>query len=153
MDSDSRRENSKQASRALEVPACIHLYVWVFMVTFSVGPVLCLLLVNGRVERVNGLESVAIIALIQAAFWVTQRRCGSEDLSYWDGLLVTATSVTTGENFASLVRACWLLLAVVIMSFLFAAGHDERRAVSHAGLRFGRLIICLHKQRLWGNGS
>jgi hypothetical protein len=152
MHGESRRENSKRASGGLEAPACVQVYVWVFMVTFSVSPVLCLLLVHDGIERGNGLESLVIIGLIQAALWMTQRRCSSEDLSYWDGLLVAAASVTTGENLISLFRAFCLLFAVVIVSVMFAVDHDETCARRHAGLRFGRLVIWLYKQRLRGNG-
>jgi hypothetical protein len=60
--------------------------------------------------------------------------------------------MTTGENLGSLLRAFWLLFAVVIVSALFAVDHDERYAARHAGLRFARLIIWLHKQRLWNSG-
>jgi hypothetical protein len=152
MDGDSKRESSKRASGGLEAPACIHVYVWVFMVTFSVSPILFLLLTHDGIERGNGLESLVIIGLIQVVLWMTQRRCSSEDLSYWDGLLVAALSVTTGENLISLVRAFCLLLAVVFVSVLFAVEHDATCAGRHAQLRFGRLIIALHKRRLWGKG-
>jgi hypothetical protein len=152
MHDESRRENSKRASAGLEAPACVQVYVWVFMVTFSVSPTLCLLLVHDGIDRGNGLESLVIIGLIQAALWTTQRRCSSEPLSYWDGLLVAAASVTTGGNLISLCRAFCLLLAVVILSVLFAVDHDERCAGRHAGLRFGKLVIWLHKQRLRSDG-
>jgi hypothetical protein len=89
MDGESRRENSKRASGGLEAPACVQVYVWVFMVTFSVSPTLCLLLVHDGIELGNGLESLVIIGLIQAAL---------------------------------------------------------------AGLRFGKLVIWLHKQRLRSDG-
>ena len=148
MEGESRRENSKRTSGRLEAPTCVHVYVWVFMVTFSVSPTLCLLLVHHGIERGNGLESLVIIGLIQAALWTTQRRCSSEDLSYWDGLLVAAASVTTGGSLISLFRAFCLLFAVVIVSVLFAVDHDETRVGRHAGLRFGKLIVWLHKQRL-----
>lgn len=86
MDGESRRRNSKRGSGGLEAPACVHAYVWTFMVTFGVSPILWLVLVHDGVERGNGLESLVIIGLIQAALWSTQRRCSSEELSYWDGL-------------------------------------------------------------------
>jgi hypothetical protein len=152
MHGESRRESSKRASGRLEAPACVHVFVWIFMVTFSVSPILCLLLVHDGIERGNGLESLVIVGLIQTVLWTTQRRCSSEDLSYWDGLLVAAASATTGENLASLFRAFWLLFAVVIVSVLFAVDHDERYVGRHAGLRFGKLVVWLHKQRLRGNG-
>jgi hypothetical protein len=153
MDGDSRPQSSKRATAKLEVPACVHLYVWVFMVTLSVSPMLCLLLVRDGIERANGLQSLVVIGLIQIALWMTQRRCSSEDLSYWEGLLIVATSVTTGENLMSLFRACWLLLAVVIASGLFALEHDPTHATRHAQLRFGRLIVFLHKQGLWSRSQ
>ena len=79
MHGESKRESSKRASGGMEAPACVHVYVWVFMVTFSVSPTLCLLLVHDGIEPGNGLESLVIIGLIQAASWMTQRRCSSED--------------------------------------------------------------------------
>ncbi len=152
MDGEPRREKSKRASGGLEAPACVQAYVWVFMVTFSVSPTLCLLLVHDGIGRGNGLESLVIVGLIQALLWTAQRRCASENLSYWDGLLIAAASVTTGENLISLCRAFWLLFAVVIVSFLFAVDHDAGCVRRHAGLRFGKLIIWLHKQRLRSGG-
>ncbi len=152
MEGDSKPQTAKRTSGSFDVPTCVHVYVWVFMVTFSVSPVLRLLFTHHVIDRSNGLESLVTIGLIQAALWMAQRRCSSEDLSYWDGLLVAATSVTTGENLISLFRACWLLFVVVIMSLLFTMDHDGRFATRHAPLRFGRLIIWLHKQRLWGPG-
>ena len=149
---ESKRENSKRASGRLEAPACVHVYVWVFMVAFSVSQTLCVLLVHNGIERGNGLQSLVIIGLIQAALWMTQRRCTSEDLSYWDGLLVAAASVTTGANLISLCRAFYLLFAVVIVSVLIAVDHDDRCARRHAGLRFGKLVIWLYKQRLRSDG-
>ena len=153
MEGDSRRESSKRASGHLEAPACIHVYVWVFMVTFSVSPIFCVLLIHNGMESGNGLESLVIIGLLQAALWMIQRRCSSEDLSFWEGLLVAAASVTTGENLMSLFRACCLLLAVVIVSVLFAVDHDERYVGRHAALRFAKLIIWLHRQRWRSNGQ
>jgi hypothetical protein len=118
------------------------------MITLSVSPVLHLLAEPDNVSHRYGLESL-LIGLIQATLWLAQRRCSSKDLSYWEGLLVTAASVTTGENLVSLLRAFLLLFAVVIASVLFALDHDATSAVRHAQLRFGRLIIWVHKQRLW----
>lgn len=147
MDSDSRQEHSKRPSRGVDVPVCVHLYVWLFMVAFGVSPMVWLLWAHDHTERGAGLESVAIIALIQAGLWLTQRRCSSEDLSYWDGLLIAAATVTTPESLISLFRVFYLLFAVVIVSVMFAVAHDGTCAERHAELRFGRLIIALYRQR------
>ena len=147
MDGDPTRETAKRASQPLKAPACIHLYVWVFMIGLSLSPALALLLTHGSVEHGNGLASLEAIGFLQVVLWMAQRRCSSEDLSYWEGLLVAAASVTTGENLPSLLRTSCLLLAVVIISIMFALDHDHRYVGRHAGLRFGRLIIWLHRQR------
>jgi hypothetical protein len=119
------------------------------MVVFSASPALGLVLTRRGIQSADTLETaLAIIGLIQTALWVTQRCCSTPDLSYWDGLLVAAASVTTGRNLASLLRSLFLLFAVAIVSLVFAVDHDQRRADRHAGLRFANLIICLHKQRL-----
>lgn len=147
MDGQPPRQKSKHVSQSLNVPACIQVYVWTFMVTLGVSPTLYLLLVGDGIDRVNGLESIVVVVLIQALLWMTQRRCSSEDLSYWEGLLIVAVSVTTGENVTSLVRSFCLLFAVVVVSVLFALDHNERCAASHAGLRFGKLVIRLYRRR------
>jgi hypothetical protein len=64
MDSESGRENSKRALGGLEAPACVQVYVWTFMVTFSASQTLCLLLVHYGIERGNGLESLVIIGSV-----------------------------------------------------------------------------------------
>jgi hypothetical protein len=148
MDRDSSRARTQRASLGADVPGYIHVNVWVFMLSFSVGPALCVVLMLGSTQLADQLkESLATVGLFQAGLWMAQRRCSSEDLSYWDGLLVAATSVTTGRNLSSLLRTYVLLFAVVLMSVVFAVDHDRTCPGSHAGLRFGKLVICLYKQR------
>jgi hypothetical protein len=108
---------------------------------------LCLLARDGF-DRSDALLSLLLVGLIQATLYFAQRRCSSEDLLYWEGLLAAAASVTTGENLISLLRTFPLLLAIVILSVVFALDHDENSPVRHAQLRFGKLIIWAHKQRL-----
>ncbi len=127
---------------------CVHVYVWVFMITLSVSPMLWLVATCDNFVRTQAIESLELIALIQVMLFIAQRRCSIEDLTYWEGLLGAAASVTTGNNLISLVRAFPLLLAIVILSVGFALDHDGNSPVRHAGLRYANLIIWAHKQRL-----
>jgi hypothetical protein len=136
-------------SRRLEAPLCVHVYVWLFMISLGVSPMLCLLAAGDGLEPGHALASVQLVGLVQATLWIAQRRCSSDDLSYWEGLLAAAASVTTGQNLISLLRTFPLLLAVVILSVGFALDHDGTSAERHAQLRFAKLIIWAHKQRLW----
>lgn len=132
----------------LEAPACVHLYLWVFMITLSLSPVPYLLAGRDGFQRGDAWVALLLIGLIQAMLYLAQRRCSSEDLFYWDGLLAATASVTTGVNVVSLLRTFFLLLAIVILSVVFALDHDASSAVRHAQLRYGKLIIWAHKQRL-----
>ena len=137
------------APERLEAPTCVHLYLWVFMITLSLSPMFYLLAArDSNEQRGDALVALVLIGLIQVMLYFAQRRCSSVDLLYWEGLLAATASVTTGINLVSLLRTFFLLFAVVILSVVFAFDHDERSAVRHAQLRFGKLIIWAHKQRL-----
>ena len=118
------------------------------MITLSLSPVLSLLIARNGFERSDVPTSLMLVALIQAVLYFAQRRCSSDDLWYWEGLLAAAASVTTGTNLISLLRAFPLLLAIVILSVAFALDHNPTSPVLHAQIRFGKLIIWAHKERL-----
>jgi len=118
------------------------------MIALSLSPMLYVLAARDGFERNDVVAALALIGLIQAMLYFAQRRCSSQDLLYWEGLLAATASVTTGVNLVSLLRTFFLLLAVVILSVVFAFDHDANSAVRHAQLRFGKLIIWAHKQRL-----
>jgi len=118
------------------------------MLTLSLSPVLSVLAARNAFERSDVPMSLLLVGLIQVALYFAQRRCSSADLWYWEGLLAAASSVTTGTNLISLLRAFPLLLAIVILSVAFALDHDPTSPVLHAQIRFGKLIVWAHKERL-----
>jgi hypothetical protein len=97
----------------------------------------------------QALGVIAGVFLIQNLLWVAQRRCSSEDLSYWEGLLIAAASTTTGFAPVSLALSFCVLLFTVCGSFVFALTHDGTRAARHAGIRFGKLVIAIYRLRLY----
>jgi hypothetical protein len=142
-------QGKRGSAKPLVAPICVHVYVWVFMITLGLSPVLWILASRESVERDDVLTTLLLVGWIQATLLIAQTRCSSENLTYWEGLLAAAASVTTGENLISLVRVFPLLFAIVMLSVMFALDHDARSPVRHAQLRFGNLIIWAHKQRLW----
>lgn len=145
MDAEPGQKSAKSGAGHMPAPFCVHVYVWAFMVALSVLPILGH--ASGSIARGSGPGPFMTAGLIQLSFWIVQRRCSTEELSYWDGLLVAACSVTTRELLASFFRVAFLLLGVVVFSVLFALCHDTTNAQRHAGIRYGRLIIWLHRQR------
>jgi hypothetical protein len=133
----------------LEAPLRIHAYVWVFMVVVGLSPLLYSLETREYLESRDRLGICVAIVLIQGLFWIAQRRCSREDLTYWEALLVAAASVETGSCLISLPLSFFVLLYTAAASFLFALLHDPRSPTRHAQLCFAKMIIAIHKRRLY----
>jgi hypothetical protein len=133
----------------LLVPWRVQINVWVFMITLSVSPILYLLGSSKSIAGADWVNAVITVVLIQIALWIVQRRCSSEDLTYWEGLSVAAASMHTGLGPITLILALPMLFLTVAASFLFALMHDGNTPVLHASIRFCRLIIGIHKLRLY----
>ena len=131
----------------LQAPWRAHICVWFFMLLLSMSPLLSLL---GRKSTGFGdwTATLITILLIQGALWIAQRRCSSEDLSYWEGLLVVAAATTWKISPFSLLLAFPVLLLTVAASFLFSVTHDANSPLRHAQLCYGRLIIAIYRRRL-----
>lgn len=132
------------AQSKLQAPWRAHIYVWFFMLTLSMSPLLCL----GRkgLEPGNWEDTLIAIVLIQGALWIAQRRCSSEDLTYWEGLLVVGAAATWKLSPITLLLAFPVLLITVAASFLFAVTHDGSNPLRHAQLCYGRLIIAIYRR-------
>jgi hypothetical protein len=135
------------AQSKLQAPWRAHICVWLFMLTSSMSPLLCLLGRQG-IGLGNSADTFIAIVLIQGALWFAQRRCSSEDLSYWEGLLIVGAATTTKISPFTLLLAFPVLLLTVAASFLFAVTHDGNSPLRHAQLCYGRLIIAIYRRRL-----
>lgn len=145
----NQRSGNTQAPEKLQAPWYVHVYVWIFMITLGVSPVLYVLGTRENVQSSEVLGALAVVLLIQNLLWIAQRRCSSEDLSYWEGLLAAAASMRTGIAPLSLVLSFCVLLFTVAASFVFALTHDGAQPMRHASIRFSRLIIAIHRRRLY----
>ncbi len=144
--------NTPAASTApvkLDVPWQIHAYVWIFMVAFGLSPLLLVVAPREQVDPANGWYALMAVGLLQSLFWVAQLCCSTRDLTYWEGLLIAAASVETGVFMISLPLSFFVLLFTVAESFLFAFSHDPSSPTRNATLCYGKLIIAIHRSRLW----
>jgi hypothetical protein len=135
-----------EAQSKLQAPWRAHIYVWFFMLTLSMSPLLYFLGPQGF-GPVNRADTLIAIVLIQAALWIAQRRCSSEDLTYWEGLLIVGAAATMKMSPLTLLLAFPVLLLTVAASFLFAVTHDGSNPLRHAQLCYGRLIIAIYRWR------
>lgn len=146
----NRRSRNTQVREKLQAPWYVHVYVWTFMITLGVSPALYVVLgTRESVQSGDVLGALAVAQLIQTLLWIAQRRCSSEDLSYWEGLLAAAASMTTGIAPLSLLLSFCVLLFTVAASFVFALTHDGAQPTRHSSIRFSRLIIAIHRRRLY----
>lgn len=143
------RKGTSAAQTKLEVPWYVHANVWIFMIVLGVSPALYVLTTQESMRWNDALGALAGVLLIQYLIWIAQRRCSSEDLTYWEGLLIVAVSTTTGIAPITLVLSFCVLLFTVAASFVFALTHDGTNALRHAQIRFGRLIIAIYRGRLF----
>jgi hypothetical protein len=147
--SSKQRSGSVQVREKLQAPWFVHVYVWAFMITLGVSPVLCVLDTREGIAPSDAWIALAAVLLIQNLIWLAQRRCSGEDLTFWEGLLVAAASMTTGIVPLTLALSFGMLLFTVGASFVFALAHDRRDPLHHASIRFAILIIAIHKRRLY----
>jgi hypothetical protein len=140
-------QDGKATPAKLDVPWRIHAYVWVFMVTFGVTPLLFVLETREQMASADWLAACSAVALLQGLFWIAQRRCSSADLTYWEGLLVAAAAVDTGSHLISVALSFFLLLFIASASFMFALFHDANNPTRHASLCFGKLVVAIYRSR------
>jgi hypothetical protein len=146
-DEKGSSRDSKATPVKLDVPWRIHAYVWVFMITFGVTPLLFVLETRERMDSADWLGACSAVALLQGLFWIAQRRCSTADLTYWEGLLVAAASVDSPSHLISVTLSFFLLLFIASASFVFALFHNANSPTRHASLCFGKLVVAIYRSR------
>jgi hypothetical protein len=129
-----------------DVPWWIHINVWIFIIAFSLSPLLWPLLQDDR-KPGDRLDILFTVVLLQGTLWFSQRLCSSPDLSYWEGLLVAAASKRPGVGPLSWIRTWPVLFEAVAGSFVFAVMHEGGSPMRNASIRYRRLIICIYRRR------
>ena len=137
-------------SGRVKVGVFVHLYAWVFVLMASLWPLIPPLVVarHSAVPTSTWAVAVGLVAFMQATFWYVQRRCSSDKLSYWDGLLVVTASMMTGWMYSSLIVALPVLAFTFVASFLFAVYADVRQVPGEAAERFHKLVVRLYQNRM-----
>jgi hypothetical protein len=146
---NGRPPQTNSTSGRLDAPLRTHFYVWLFMVVLGVSPLLYSLVTREIPGSRDWLDICIAVVLIQWLFWIAHRRCSTEHLTYWEGLLIAAASAETGSYLISLPLSFVVLLYTSVASFVFALLHNPRSAARHAPLRFGKMIVAIHRRRLY----
>ena len=120
----------------------VQLYLWVGLLIVSIAPAL---LISGELfdttHFAEGLITfVVLLIAFQVLLWYARRRCSSQELSAWDGLLYIATSLF----FSRVVGMGW----VAVHRFV----HDDRRG-RHVVIYRSAMRYCRSTWPYWCSGS
>ena len=94
----------------------VHIYLWLGLIVVSVVPAF---LISGALfdasQFVEGAFAFAVLlASFQALFWYSRRRCSSQELAAWDGLLYITSYMTIGVGTTSLFVAVPAAIVAVL---------------------------------------
>ena len=134
----------------VKVSGVAHFYTWLFALALILWPLLAPALRARRVDvpLASWRTAAGFVVVTLALFWYAHRRCSSEKLSYWDGLLVVSASMMTGWTYNTVVVVFPALLYTFLASVYFALLADARRAPKEAQERFHRLVYRMYQHRM-----
>lgn len=137
-------------NRVLRFSWFTHAYVWMFLVALSTTPVIAVLLLRRGfpIDTADWEATIAAMFCIQVLFWYSQKRCSSEVLSYWNGLLFVAAFMSTGWVYFSMAFIFPALLLVFLASIGLSVYYDLFPSKMNAAFRFHQMIHFFQKNRM-----
>jgi hypothetical protein len=85
---------------------------------------------------------------IAGCFWYANRRCTTERLPYWNGLMWVAASMMTGWTYMSFFIVLPVLLVVFPVSVLIAILGDLRHSSGYAADKWSRIVSHFYRHRM-----
>jgi len=74
----------------------------------------------GEMDQLSWISLVAQVALIQFLLWYAQKRCSSENLTFWQGVAVVAASIRTHWVYTDVLLAVLVLPLMLTAAAVFA---------------------------------
>jgi hypothetical protein len=138
------------SDKSVRFPWMVHAYVWVFLIALGLAPVISVLLRRrySPVSLTDWVSAIMLMAVIQALFLYSQKRCSSDKLSYWNGLLYVAAFMSTGWSYLSMVFVFPTLLIVFIASITLSIYYDLAPSRVNAAFQFHRIVSFFYKNRM-----
>jgi hypothetical protein len=118
--------------------------------------IICLLPLWIVIAKINKLDapityflfSSAWPVLAAALFWYTSRRCSSERLLFWDGLLYVNAATSIRWMYVSFFLGFFGVLIILISSAGIAIHGDIQRNPDRTKTNFIRLISFFYRNRM-----
>jgi len=135
----------------LRVGLHIHIFLWVGLVLIGTIPFFWL---SGRWYNADhyeqGLSScLAMIVVFQALFWFARRRCDTDELSAWDGLLLITAYMSIGLGSLYAFIAVFAVAIAAPTMVMIAIGSLVRGGRAGAAHQFRRMVTWFGRNRMY----
>ena len=129
----------------------IHVYLWVGFV--AIGTIPFLLISGGIYNADHALEGLSLflglVVLFQMAFWFARRRCSSDRLTGWGGLLLVTAHMCVGLSGLSALIAILAGAAAAVAMIAIALWSLVNGGHAGARERYLELVAWFHKHRMY----
>jgi hypothetical protein len=130
-------------SRTINVSVFARINVAIGVMVFSLAPII---FVAGRIraramEVDNWVVLVAILACLQFLLFLAQRRCSSEAMPFWQGVLVVSASMRTGLLYTDVLLAVLAVPFTLLASLLFLTSKNP-------AYQFHKLVYRFYENRM-----
>jgi hypothetical protein len=112
------------------------------------------LLISGALfDTTNFIEGLTAFSLLiagfQWVFWYARRRCSSDQMSVWDGLLYITSYMTIGVGITYLLLAAFCAMAAVLAVMAIAVVSISDSDSVQAQQRFRAMVIWFSRHRMY----
>ena len=143
--------DTSRTDSSVRVGLHVHIFLWVGLILVSTVPFFWL---SGRWYDADHFEAglsscLAMIVLFQVLFWFARRRCDTEALSAWDGLLLITAymSIGLGSLYAFIAILAGALAAPLMV--LIAVWSLVRGGKVGAAHHFRRMVAWFGRHRMY----
>ena len=128
----------------------VNLYALIFLVGILTAPfIVTLLIAKAHPLPASAWPTAAALSLLVGALLsYANFRCSSTQLTYREGVLFVATSMSTGWVYSSLLCVLPALLLAFVASVGLSLYYDLKLQPSRAAYRFHQLVATFHRHRM-----
>lgn len=134
-----------------KLPFQFKLYVWIYLLFIAVLPIM---IVIGKAEKYPWLLSYFWYAAVwplaaSIIYWYTSRRCSSQQLRFFEGLVYITIAMNIGWVAMSIFTGFFGVLTALFIAPFAALYGDYRLEQEFAGRFFHKMVLKFYKRGLY----
>jgi hypothetical protein len=128
-----------------------HFYYWVFVALILGAPFTCIYahVASEGITIASLCPAVTMSSLAGLLLWISHRQCGTDQMSYREGMLFITVSMMTGWTYLTLLVVFPALFAAFLVVGVYALISVARSDRDWARIRFRRVVgfCCRNRMR------